>query len=210
MLQTRGERFELGDLGAVGRQNALLDEEGDAVGAQQLQAAPELDERAGRGGRGIVGFRVHPINRHLDGTAGRNARQQLGEFRRHPPRVGEEDDVHSQAPRKDVQLREIVAQERLATGKADGETTHLRRLPQNVFDERGIHFPRARIGVVFGPVDEAVDAGVVAPLGQFDVELTEQLTSVAPRVELVSFELPGKGHGSLVFGPSDLWVGAKT
>jgi hypothetical protein len=46
-------------------------------------------------------------------------------------------------------------------------------LLQNVLDLLRRHFARPRHRIVCRAIDAAVDAVVIAPLGQFDIKLTE-------------------------------------
>jgi hypothetical protein len=64
-------------------------------------------------------------------------------------------------------------------------------LAEEILDEGGVHLPGSRGGVFLGAVDQAMEAGVVAALGQFDVELSEEGAFVLPEAEFVGFELFG-------------------
>ena len=90
-----------------------------------------------------------------------------------PRGVGEDEHLQAQAAGEEVELLEVGPQQRLAAGEAHLQAAQAGRLLQDVLDLLRGHLPRARRRVAGGQVDAAVDAVVVAALGELDVEVSQ-------------------------------------
>ena len=111
--------------------------------------------------------------RHFERHERWNAREQVGKACRHPASVGEDEHPQTEPPRTEVELVEVVPQQRLAAGEAHLQAAESCGLPQDVLDLFCRQLAGASDRVTGREVDTAVDAVVVATLGKLDVELTE-------------------------------------
>jgi hypothetical protein len=87
---------------------------------------------------------------------------------------------HPQAACKKVEFGEIIPQQRLPPGETDGHHPQLGGLAEDVLPGARIEFAGAAPLVPGGPVDAAVDAGVVAAFRQFDVKVSRGRTLPFP------------------------------
>ena len=164
----------------LGGKQGAFDDEGHLVLEQQIDAALELGVSAGSAGGGVIGFRREAVDGDLDLFERGDAGEQLGQLGRDQPGVGEERDLEPQPPGKEVQLGEILAQERLAAGEAHRERAEIGGLCEDALPAGGIQLALARLDIAGRAVDVAVQAGVVAALGQLDIEVGEERASARP------------------------------
>ena len=81
--------------------------------------------------------------------------------------------LEAEAAGAEVELLEVGAQQRLAAGEAHLQAAEVGGLPQDVLDLRRGHLARRARPVARRQVDAAVDAVVVAALGELDVEAAQ-------------------------------------
>ena len=72
----------------------------------------------------------------------------------------------------EIEFLEIIAQQRFAAGETHGQGAQVGGLPQDALPLFRAQFLFFGPGVIFGEIDAAVDAIVVAALGEFDVKMS--------------------------------------